>query len=144
MSFRSKSTLICFIVLLYLIYTSVHRTRPPPPPPPPSPFYISTTPSNPIPNAVTSHTTRSVISVSSSTSSPVSSPTPLDIPSTISSSSISSPSTTTLIEAHVDPPIERKRIHDPNEKYLTFFTHSGFQNQLIQGKRDLTQGSYSD
>jgi hypothetical protein len=23
--------------------------------------------------------------------------------------------------------------NDPNEKYLTFFTHSGFQNQLIQG-----------
>lgn len=27
------------------------------------------------------------------------------------------------------------RHQDPNEKYLTFFTHSGFQNQLIQGKR---------
>lgn len=27
----------------------------------------------------------------------------------------------------------------PDEKYLTFFTHSGFQNQLIQGENRLTE-----
>lgn len=30
-------------------------------------------------------------------------------------------------------PKEKTIKRDPNEKYLTFFTHSGFQNQLIQG-----------
>lgn len=30
------------------------------------------------------------------------------------------------------PPPKRLN-HDTDEKYLTFFTHSGFQNQLIQG-----------
>lgn len=35
------------------------------------------------------------------------------------------------------PPIEQQQLdapsYDPDEKFITFFTHSGFQNQLIQG-----------
>lgn len=31
--------------------------------------------------------------------------------------------------------IRQQPVYDPNEKYLAFFTHSGFQNQLIQGNQ---------
>lgn len=33
----------------------------------------------------------------------------------------------------IPQPQPRRINHDSDEKYLTFFTHSGFQNQLIQG-----------
>lgn len=42
------------------------------------------------------------------------------------------------------PPIEQEQqqddahSYDPNEKFITFFTHSGFQNQLIQGNYHCT------
>lgn len=41
---------------------------------------------------------------------------------------------TTLPKSTVWITPQKRRInHDSDEKYLTFFTHSGFQNQLIQG-----------
>ncbi|KAI8341535.1 hypothetical protein BC941DRAFT_449941 [Chlamydoabsidia padenii] len=39
---------------------------------------------------------------------------------------------TALTKANDGPTHDLRPTLDPNEKYLTFFTHSGFQNQLIQ------------
>ncbi|KAI8097372.1 uncharacterized protein BX664DRAFT_347357 [Halteromyces radiatus] len=67
-----------------------------------------------------SSTTITTITATSSSTSSTSS-----LPSSISSDILSSPTSQSAFNI---PSIS----YDPQEKYLTFFTHSGFQNQLIQ------------
>ncbi|ORZ21391.1 hypothetical protein BCR42DRAFT_448242 [Absidia repens] len=133
MSIRSKSTLACFIVTLYLIYTSLHRIRRPNTIPLittssssttksiPTPTSQSTIHNLPIPTSKYSFADPLITTLSTIQSEPIE--TPVDLPS-LSPSPPSPPSLPS-------PTLERHPI-DPNEKYLTFFTHSGFQNQLIQ------------
>ncbi|CAO3588106.1 unnamed protein product [Absidia cylindrospora] len=127
MSIRSKSTLACFIITLYLIFTSLHWIR--------------------RPNTIPLTTASSSFSSSSSTIKSIPTSTSHNLPIPTPEYSFADPLISSLSTAQLkpvetplppsppppspSPTLERYPI-DPNEKYLTFFTHSGFQNQLIQ------------
>lgn len=126
MTFRSKVTLLCALCILYIFTFTLPQLRSAQ-----SEFF-----SEENDNIVDFETSWRWHRDTSLTPPPYSSPTVLpEEPSNLELDYVYPDLETPPPSSPSNPPtiVPAPPRHDPDEKYITFFTHSGFQNQLIQG-----------